>query len=49
MQQEKKKKNHNRILMLAKSKFNSIETNVSSINWHGNKLWRIYYNFKGER
>ena len=48
----KKKKKHDKILMLAKSKLNSIETwniNISSINWHGNKSWRIYYNFEGER
>ena len=36
--------------MLAKSKLNSIETLVSQVlDWHGNKSWRIYYNFPGER
>ena len=46
----KKKKNHDKIT-LAKSKLNSIETliDIASINWHGNKSWRIYYNFEEER
>ena len=42
-----KKKKHDKILMLAKSKLNNIET--LSINWHGYKSWRNYYNFEGKR
>ena len=37
-----KKKKHDKILMLAKSKLDSIETSsISSTDWHGNKSWRI--------
>ena len=46
-----KKKTHDEILMLAKSKLNGSETFVSQLtwNWHRNKSWRIYYNFEWER
>ena len=27
----------------------ALNINISSINWHGYKSWRIYYNFEGER
>ena len=40
------KEKHNKILVLAKSKLNSWNINISSINWHGhNNPWRICYNF----
>ena len=46
----KKKKKHDKILMLAKSKFNSIDSiNISSIDWYEYKPWKIYYNFKRKR
>ena len=42
-----KKKKCDKTLMLAKSKFNSIESLVSQVltwkHWHGNKSWGIYY------
>ena len=41
-----KKKKHDKTFILAKSKLNS---SIASINWHGNKPWRIYYNFERER
>ena len=41
-----KKKEHDKILMLAKSKLNSIETLISQ---DGYKSWNIYYNFERER
>ena len=45
-----KKKKHAKILMLAKSKLNSNWIiNISSIKWHGNKSWRIYYNFEWKK
>ena len=44
----KKKKKHDKILMLAKSKLNSIETLVSQA-LTGNKSWRICYDFKWKR
>ena len=40
-----KRKKYDKILMLAKSKLNSIQTlnsSISSINWPGYKPWRIY-------
>ena len=36
-----KKKKHDKILTLAKSK-------VNSIDWNGNKSWRIFYDFSRE-
>ena len=45
-----KKKKHDKILMLAKSKLNSIHSiNISSIDWYEYKPWKIYYNFKRKR
>ena len=37
-----KKKKHDKILALAKKKLNST-------GWHGNKSWRIYHDYKGEK
>ena len=46
----KKKKKHDKILMLAKSKLNSIENLISqALIDMEKKSWRIYYNFKWER
>ena len=42
-----KKKKHDKILMLAKSKLNSIETLISqALNDMEMKSWRIYYNLE---
>ena len=38
-----KKDEHDKILVLTKTKC------ISSINWHGNKSWRIYNGFERER
>ena len=38
-----KKDKHDKILVLTKTKC------ISSINWHGNKSWRIYNDFERER
>ena len=48
---KKKKKKHDKILMLAKSKLISIETffSITSTDWLGNKSWRIYYDYEGEK
>ena len=37
--------------MLAKSKLISIETffSMTSTDWLGNKSWKIYYDYKGEK
>ena len=35
--------------MLAKIKLNSIAANITSIDWHGNKPWKIYHDFWEER
>ena len=43
----KKKKKHDKVLMLAKSKLNSIETLISqALNDMEMKSWRIYYNLE---
>ena len=39
------------IKFLCPLKVNSetLKLNILTINWHGNKSWRIYQNFEGER
>ena len=44
-----KKKKHDKILMLAESKLNSIKSLISSIKWPGYNSSRIYYNFEWKR